>query len=319
VTCASSSNFTEGLTPAAAARRVDTPDGLMQLSESWLRSFVDPPLTSDQLAHELTMRGLEVEDVRPVAPPFSGIVVGQVVDVEKHPNADRLSVCQVRTTVDGPLLNIVCGAPNVAAGIKVPTALVGAVLPPAKDGDGPFEIAAATMRGVASEGMLCSARELKLSDDHGGLLVLDPDAPVGASLREFLDLDDRVFTLKLTPNKGDCLSTLGVAREVAAFAERPITMPAFERVPVTSDEALPVNIEAPDLCGRFSGRVMRGLDARAATPSWMRTRLERGGMRSVSALVDISNYVMLELGRPTHVFDLAKIHGGLTVRGGRPG
>ena len=286
----------------------------MQLSESWLRDFVDSGLSTEALAHALTMRGLEVEDVRTVAPAFTNVVVGEVMEVAKHPNADRLAVCKVRTSTDGPLLGIVCGAPNVAVGIKVPTALIGAVLPPAKDGDGPFEIKAATMRGVASEGMLCSARELKLSDDHGGLLVLDADAPVGAGIRDVLDLDDHVLTLKLTPNKGDCLSVLGVAREVAALSGRTLQSPDHANVAVNLDEVLPVTIEAPDLCGRFSGRVIRGLDARARTPAWMRSRIERGGMRSVSALVDISNYVMLELGRPTHVFDLAKIHGGLTVR-----
>ena len=291
----------------------------MQLSESWLRSFVDPALTTDELAHELTMRGLEVEDVHPVAPPFTGIVVGEVLAVEKHPNADRLAVCQVRVNADGAPLNIVCGAPNVAVGIKVPCATVGAVLPPPKDGDAPFEIKSATMRGVASEGMLCSARELKLSDDHAGLLILASDAPVGAPIREVLDLDDHVFTLKLTPNKGDCLSTLGVAREVAALSGKPLPEPVYEPVAPTLDETLPVTIDAADLCGRFSGRIVRGLNARAATPAWMKDRLARGGQRSVSALVDISNYVMLEVGRPTHVFDLAKIHGGLSVRWARDG
>ena len=291
----------------------------MQLSESWLRSFVDPALTTDELAHELTMRGLEVEDVHPVAPPFAGIVVGEVLEVAKHPNADRLSVCQVRVSADGAPLNIVCGAPNVAPGIKVPCAMVGAVLPPPKDGDAPFEIRSATMRGVASEGMLCSARELKLSDDHAGLLILSSEAPVGAPIREVLDLDDHVFTLKLTPNKGDCLSTLGVAREVAALSGKPLAEPVYAPVAATFDETLPVTIEATDLCGRFSGRIVRGLDARAATPTWMKDRLARGGQRSVSALVDISNYVMLEVGRPTHVFDLAKIHGGLSVRWARDG
>ena len=290
----------------------------MQLSESWLRAFVDPPLTTEQLAHELTMRGLEVEDVRPVAPPFTGIVVGEVLDVVKHPDADRLSVCRVRVGPEAPL-TIVCGAPNVAAGIRVPCALVGAVLPPAKDGDAPFVIRSAKMRGVASEGMLCSARELKLSEDHAGLLILPTDAPVGMPLRDVLDLDDHVFTLKLTPNKGDCLSVLGVAREIAALSGRTLVTPSYAAVPPTCDETLPVTIDAPDLCGRFSGRVVRGLDARAATPAWMKERLARSGQRSVSALVDISNYVMLELGRPTHVFDLAKIHGGLTVRWSREG
>ena len=290
----------------------------MQLSESWLRTFVDPDLSTDALAHELTMRGLEVESVEPVAPPFDGIVVGQVLEVAKHPNADRLSVCRVDVGGDTPL-SIVCGAPNVSAGIRVPTALVGAVLPPPKPGDAPFAIRSATMRGVASEGMLCSARELKLSDDHAGLLILSPDAPIGASLRDVLDLDDHVFTIKLTPNKGDCLSVLGVAREVVALSGRPLVEPSYAPVPVTSDETLPVTIEAPDLCGRFSGRVVRGVNARAATPAWMKERLARSGQRSVSALVDISNYVMLEVGRPTHVFDLGRIHGGLSVRWAKDG
>lgn len=291
----------------------------MQLSESWLRSFVDPALSTDELAHALTMRGLEVEDVRPVAPPFDGIVVGEVLDVAKHPNADRLAVCKVRVSPGGEPLNIVCGAPNVAVGIKVPTALVGAVLPPPKDGDAPFEIRRATMRGVASEGMLCSARELKLSDDHSGLLILSNDAVVGAPLRDVLDLDDHVFTLKLTPNKGDCLSALGVAREVAALSGMPLAEPSYAAVTPTIDEVLPVRIDAPELCGRFSGRIVRGLDACAVTPTWMKERLARSGQRSVSALVDISNYVMLEVGRPTHVFDLAKLHGGLAVRWAKDG
>lgn len=291
----------------------------MQLSESWLRTFVDPPLSTEELAHALTMRGLEVEEVGPVAPPFSDIVVGEVLEVAKHPDADRLSVCKVRVAPHVDPLNIVCGAPNVAPGIKVPCAMVGAVLPPAKPGDSPYEIGQATMRGVASEGMLCSARELKLSDDHAGLLLLPGDAPVGVSVRELLDLDDHVFTLKLTPNKGDCLSALGVAREVAALSGKALNQPSFAPVPATCDEILPVSIAAPDLCGRWSGRVVRGVDARAETPAWMKARLARSGQRSVSALVDISNYVMLEVGRPTHIFDLARIHGGLTVRWAREG
>ena len=300
----------------------------MQLSESWLRTFVDTDLSTDELAHALTMRGLEVEDVSPVAPPFSGIVVGEVLEVAKHPDADRLTVCKVRVTTDADadagaakagVLTIVCGAPNVTPGIKVPCALVGATLPPAKEGDAPFEIKRATMRGVASEGMLCSARELKLSDDHAGLLILSNDAPVGAPIREVLDLDDHVFTLKLTPNKGDCLSALGVAREVAALSGKPLREPSYAPVSTNITETLPVSIAAPDLCGRWSGRVVRGVNARAETPAWMKTRLERSGQRSVSALVDISNYVMLEVGRPTHVFDLEKICGGLTVRWAKEG
>ncbi len=289
----------------------------MQFSESWLRSFVDPALDSEALAHVLTMGGLEVEEVTPVAPAFEKVVVAKVVECARHPNADRLSVCQVDAG-QASLLTIVCGAPNVRAGQKVPCALVGARLP-AAPGESVFEIKAATMRGVESQGMLCSARELKLSEDHAGLLVLPDDAPIGASLREVLDLDDKLFTLKLTPNKADCLSVFGVAREVAALTGAALRRPSFPAVAPTLDERLKVSVADADLCGRFSGRIVRGVDARAQTPAWMKQRLERSGQRSVSALVDISNYVMLELGRPSHVFDLAKIHGALTVRWGRAG
>lgn len=291
----------------------------MQFSESWLRSFVNPETVStDQLSHSLTMAGLEVEEVGPVAPPFSKIVVARVLSTERHPNADRLNVCQVDAGT-GETLQIVCGAPNVAPGILVPCALVGAVLPPADSEGKPFEIKIGKLRGVDSYGMLCSARELKLSEDHGGLMILPEDATVGQDIRSYLDLDDQVFVIKLTPNKADCLSLHGVAREVAALTGAPLTLPAFTPVPVTLTDKLPVKISAPDLCGRFSGRVIRGVNARAASPLWMVQRLERSGQRSISALVDISNYVMLELGRPSHVFDLGKIHGSLDVRWGRKG
>ncbi len=291
----------------------------MQFSESWLRTFVNPDnLTTDALSHRLTMAGLEVEEVGPVAPPFDKIVVARVLATERHPNADRLNVCQVDAGT-GETLQIVCGAPNVKPGILVPCALVGAVLPPTEAGGKPFEIKVGKLRGVESYGMLCSARELKLSEDHEGLLILPDDAPVGENIRRYLDLDDQVFVIKLTPNKADCLSIHGVAREVAALTGAPLTLPAMEPVAVTIDDRLPVKISAPDLCGRFSGRVIRGVNARAATPAWMVQRLERAGQRSISALVDISNYVMLELGRPSHVFDLDKIHGGLDVRWGRKG
>ncbi|WP_211451444.1 phenylalanine--tRNA ligase subunit beta [Collimonas antrihumi] len=289
----------------------------MQFSESWLRSMVDPKMTSDELSHLLTMSGLEVEEVEPVAPPFTHIVVGLVVETAKHPNADRLNVCQVDVGT-GTMLNIVCGAPNVRPGLKVPCAMVGAVLPPGADGK-PFEIKLGQLRGVESQGMLCSARELKLSEDQGGLLELPDDAPVGQNFRDYYELNDLKFTIKLTPNKADCLSVLGVAREVSALTGTPLKQPVFKAVASTITETLPVKISAPDLCGRFSGRVIRGLNAKAATPHWMKQRLERSGQRSISALVDISNYVMLELGRPTHVFDLDKIHGGLDVRWGKPG
>ncbi len=289
----------------------------MQFSENWLRTLVDPKLTSDELSHLLTMAGLEVEEVEPVAPPFNNVVVAQVMAVEKHPNADRLNVCQVDAGT-GTLLNIVCGAPNVRVGMKVPCALAGAKLPPGEDGK-PFEIKVGKLRGVESQGMLCSARELKLSEDHGGLLELADTAQVGQNFRDHYQLNDLKFTIKLTPNRADCLSVLGVAREVSALTGTPLNAPASKPVAVTLDEKLPVKISAPDLCGRFSGRVIRGLNAKAETPTWMKQRLERSGQRPISALVDISNYVMLELGRPTHVFDLDKIHGGLDVRWGKPG
>ncbi|WP_426194116.1 phenylalanine--tRNA ligase subunit beta [Massilia sp. DWR3-1-1] len=289
----------------------------MQFSENWLRTMVNPTLTSAELSHLLTMSGLEVEEVEAVAPPFSHVVVAHVVEVAKHPNADRLNVCQVDVGT-GTLLNIVCGAPNVRAGMKAICAMAGAVLPPGADGK-PFEIKVGQLRGVESQGMLCSAKELKLSDDSAGLLELPVDAPVGEDIRDYLALNDLKFTIKLTPNKADCLSVLGVAREVSALTGTPLSVPTARLVAVTSDEILPVTISAPDLCGRFTGRVIRGLNARAVTPAWMVQRLERSGQRSVSALVDISNYVMLELGRPSHVFDLDKIHGSLDVRWGRAG
>ncbi len=284
----------------------------MQFPESWLRAYCDPALDSDQLAHALTMAGLEVDESVPVAPPFAGVVVAEVVAVERHPDADKLTVCRVDAGT-GTELTVVCGAPNVAAGVRVPCALVGAELP------GGFAIREARMRGVLSQGMLCSARELGLSDDHAGLLILPGDAPVGRDLRDYLRLDERKITIKLTPNRGDCLSVVGVARETAAITGAPLRLPQFPPVPPTMDERLPVRVLAPELCGRFSGRVIRGLDAKAPTPQWMRQRLERSGQRPLSALVDISNYVMLELGRPSHVFDLDKVHGGLVVRWGRAG
>ena len=289
----------------------------MQFSENWLRSMVDPKMTSDELSHLLTMSGLEVEEVEPVAPPFSNVVVAEVVEVARHPNADRLNVCQVNVGT-GSLLNIVCGAPNVRAGMKAICAQAGAVLPPGADAK-PFEIKVGMLRGVESQGMMCSAKELKISEESSGLMELPADAPVGMSIRDYLGLDDLKFTIKLTPNKADCLSVLGVAREVSALTGTPLHLPTTVPVPVTSSEILPAKISAPDLCGRFTGRVIRGLDAKAATPDWMKQRLERSGQRSVSALVDISNYVMLEVGRPSHVFDMNKIHGSLDVRWGKKG
>jgi phenylalanyl-tRNA synthetase beta chain len=289
----------------------------MQFSESWLRTLVDPKMTSDELSHLLTMSGLEVEEVEPVAPAFSNVVVAKVMEVAKHPNADRLNVCQVDAGT-GTMLNIVCGAPNVRAGLKVACAMAGAKLPPGDDGKS-FEIKVGQLRGVESQGMLCSARELKLSEEGAGLLELPDDAPIGQNFRDYYQLNDLKFTIKLTPNKADCLSLLGVAREVSALTGTPLKVPTYSAVAVNTKETLPVKVSAPDLCGRFSGRIIRGLNARAQTPDWMKRRLERSGQRPISALVDISNYVMLELGRPSHVFDLDKIHGGLDVRWGKAG
>ena len=292
----------------------------MQFPESWLREFCNPPLDTAALAELLTMAGMEVEELRPAAPPFTGVVVGEVLSVQRHPDADRLNVCQVDVGAAAPL-NIVCGAPNVRVGIKVPCATVGAALPPADDkpGSEPFRIKLGKLRGVESQGMLCSARELKLADDAGGLLILSEGAAVGSDIRAHLQLDDTLFTLKLTPNLGHVLSVYGVAREVAALTGSPLLQPEFPKVPVGLSDVLPVRVESPDLCGRFSGRIVRNVNPKATTPAWMVDRLARCGQRAVSPLVDISNYVMFEFGRPSHIFDLDKIHGGLQVRWGRVG
>ena len=289
----------------------------MQFPESWLREFCNPPMTTAQLAETLTMGGLEVEEQSPVAPPFTGIVVGQIMAAEQHPNADRLRVCQVNVG-QAELLNIVCGAPNARVGIKIPCALVGAALPPGEDGK-PFMIKLGKLRGVESQGMLCSANELKLNDSKDGLLELADDAVIGQDIRQHLNLDDTLLTLKLTPNLAHCLSVYGVARELSALTGSPLKPLSFPTVTVSHQAKLAVNISAADLCGRFSGRIVKGVNFSAKTPQWMADKLARCGQRSVSALVDISNYVMFELGRPSHIFDLDKIHGGLDVRWGKLG
>ena len=289
----------------------------MQFPESWLREFCNPSLTTQELADTLTMAGLEVEELQPVAPPFTGIVVGEIKEAVQHPDADRLRICQVDVG-QGALLNIVCGAPNARVGIKIPCAMVGAELPPGEDGK-PFKIKVGKLRGVESQGMLCSANELKIADDHGGLLELPADAPLGQNIRDYLNLDDTLFTCKLTPNLAHCLSVYGIAREVSALTGAPLKVPTFPAVAVTHQDTLAVKVSATDLCGRFSGRVVRGVNTQAQTPAWMVNHLARCGQRSVSPLVDISNYVMFELGRPTHIFDLDKIQGGLEVRWGKAG
>jgi phenylalanyl-tRNA synthetase beta chain len=288
----------------------------MQFSERWLRELVDPPLSTAELTHLLTMSGLEVESCEPVAPPFTGVVVAQVRGIRPHPSADRLQVCEV-VAGGGAVLQIVCGAPNVTVGMKAPLAVIGARLP-AAEGKA-LEIRAATMRGVESQGMLCSERELGLSQDHAGLLVLDSTARVGQDVREALALDDHILLIKLTPNRADCLSVLGVAREVAALTGVPLKPPPIAPVAPASDAVFPVRISDPEGCGRFTGRVIRNVNAAAPTPGWMRQRLERAGQRCISALVDVTNYVMLELGRPLHVYDVDKLSGGIDVRFGRSG
>ena len=282
----------------------------MIVPEHWLRDFVDWKLTAAELAHGLTMSGLEVESCAPVAPPLPGVVVGEILDVARHPKADKLAVCTVDTGSEK--LQVVCGAPNVRAGMKAPLALVGSRL-------GDLEIRAASLRGVESRGMLCSARELGLSEDHAGLMELPAAAQVGTDIREALQLDEHLFAFKLTPNRGDCLSMLGVAREVAALTGVRLKPHAPKPVAAKGQAKHPVRITDAEGCGRFAGRVIRGVDAAAPTPDWMRRRLERAGQRSISALVDVTNYVMLELGRPLHVYDQDKLSGAIDVRWGRKG
>jgi len=283
----------------------------MQFSESWLRSFVSPRLNTDELAHLLTMAGLEVEAVEPVAGQFAKVVVAEVLSTEQHPNADRLRVCRVNVGAAEPL-QIVCGAPNVAPGLKVPCALIGATLPG-------ISIAPTKLRGVESFGMLCSARELGVSEESAGLMVLDADAPVGADIREHLALNDNSITIKLTPNRADCLSILGVAREVAANTGETLALPDTSAVQGRIDDQRAVLLEAGVACPRYCGRVVRGVNARAATPAFIQRALERSGVRSISALVDVTNFVMLEQGQPMHAFDHAKLEGAIHVRHARPG
>ena len=283
----------------------------MKFSESWLRKLVDPKLTSEELSHLLTMAGLEVEALDPVAPAFDSVVVAHVLEVVKHPDADRLNVCQVDTGSGTPT-TIVCGAPNVAVGLKVPCALPGAKLP------GDFTIKIAKVRGIESSGMLCSARELGIDEDASGLLVLPADAPVGQSIREYLDLDDNQFELKLTPNRADCLSLLGIAREVGAITGATTNLPVVPEVPASIADQRNIVLDAPEACPLYCGRVIKGVDAKASTPEWMKRRLERSGIRAISALVDVTNYVMLELGQPLHAFDNTRLEGAVHARLAKP-
>ena len=284
----------------------------MLFSESWLRTYVNPAISSEELQDALTMHGLEVDEARKAAPDFTGVVIAEVVECRDHENSDHLHVCQVNAGT-GELIQIVCGAPNVRAGVRVPCAMVGAELP------GGFKIKKAKLRGVPSNGMLCSARELGVSEDHDGLWLLPEDAPIGEDIRKYAHLDDVVVDLNVTPNRGDALSLTGIAREVHAVTGAELKLPEIHEAAVTTDAAHAVKIEASDLCARYTSRVITGLNAKAKTPEWMAERLERCGQRPISALVDISNYVLLELGRPTHFFDLDKLSGTVTARWAKEG
>lgn len=284
----------------------------MLFSESWLRTYVNPAISSEELQDALTMHGLEVDEARKAAPDFTGVVIAEVVECRDHENSDHLHVCQVNAGT-GELIQIVCGAPNVRAGVRVPCAMVEAELP------GGFKIKKAKLRGVPSNGMLCSARELGVSEDHDGLWLLPEDAPIGEDIRKYAHLDDVVVDLNVTPNRGDALSLTGIAREVHAVTGAELKLPEIHEAAVTTDAAHAVKIEASDLCARYTSRVITGLNAKAKTPEWMAERLERCGQRPISALVDISNYVLLELGRPTHFFDLDKLSGTVTARWAKKG
>lgn len=278
----------------------------MKFSEQWLRTWVNPQVSSDELVARLSMAGLEVDSVTPAAGQFSGIVVGEVLSTEQHPDADKLRVCQVSNGVE--TFQVVCGAPNVRPGLKIPFAMIGAELP------GDFKIKKAKLRGVESNGMLCSAAELQISEENDGLLELAADAPVGEDVRTYLQLNDVSIEVDLTPNRGDCLSLAGLAREVGALYAAPVSRPQVAAVAAVHEQVLPVEVLMPKACPRYLGRVVRNVDLSQPTPLWMVERLRRADVRSIDAVVDVTNYVMLELGQPMHAFDLAQINGGIRVR-----
>ena len=282
----------------------------MQFSENWLRTFVNPNLNSDELSHALTMAGLEVEDSQPAGAVFTQVVIGEIVEANKHPDADRLQVCKVN--IGNTVLQIVCGASNARVGLKAPCALVGAALPG-------IAIKEAKVRGVESFGMMCSAKELGLAAEASGLLELPNQAPTGQDIREYLSLNDTLLTLKLTPNRADCLSILGIARDVAAITGAPLIVPNIVSNNITSQRTMAVLVSAPQDCPAYYGRVVEGVNALAKTPDWMVRNLERSGIRSISAIVDITNYVLLELGQPMHAFDLTKLGDHIEVRFAKAG
>lgn len=279
----------------------------MQISEAWLREYVNPAITTEQLVEQLTMAGLEVDSVTPAAAAFTGVVVGEVIAMEPHPDADRLRVCQVAVGEAEPL-QIVCGASNVRVGLRIPAALIGAALP------GDFKIKKSKLRGVESYGMLCSEKELGLAADANGLMELAANAPVGVDIRDYLSLNDNIIEVDLTPNRADCLSVEGIAREVAVLNKMDWSTTQVEKVAISHSDALTVSVAATDACPRYLGRLIKGVNSKAETPLWMQERLRRSGVRSLSAVVDVTNYVLIELGQPLHAFDAAKLTDGINVR-----
>jgi len=279
----------------------------MKFSNSWLREWVNPQLSAQELADQITMAGLEVDGVERVAGEFSGVVVGEILAAEQHPDADKLRVCKVAGHPDGEM-QVVCGAPNARVGLKIPFALVGAKLP------GDFRIKKAKLRGVESLGMLCAQTELELGEDSDGIWELPEDAPTGKDLREYLGLDDETIEVDLTPNRSDCLGIAGIAREVGVLNRCPVNGPEITPVAPQVDDSLPITLAAGDACPRYVGRVIRNIDIGATTPLWMQERLRRSGLRSIDPVVDVTNYVLLELGQPMHAFDLDKLSGGIKVR-----
>ncbi|MFS1562938.1 MAG: phenylalanine--tRNA ligase subunit beta [Candidatus Arsenophonus phytopathogenicus] len=279
----------------------------MKLSEFWLREWINPAISSEALSEQMTMAGLEIADVKSVAGQFQDVVVGEVVECVQHPNADKLRLTKVNIGTE-QLLNIVCGAPNCRQGLKVAVAIIGSVLPDN------FKIKATKLRGELSEGMLCSYSELGISDDHTGIIELPKDAPIGTDIRNYLQLDDHIFDVSLTPNRADCLSILGIARDIAAINNLELNTIEIEPVKATDASVFPIQVEVPMACPRFLGRVIKGIDVTAQTPSWMREKLRLGGIRSIDPVVDITNFVLLELGQPLHAYDLDRLNGMIIVR-----
>ncbi|MBV8495825.1 MAG: phenylalanine--tRNA ligase subunit beta, partial [Gammaproteobacteria bacterium] len=284
----------------------------MKIPYSWLAEWVQVPWPAAETGARLTMAGFELESLALAAPPFTGVVVAEITSASRHPRADKLTVCQVSTGRGAPL-EIVCGAANARPGLRSALAQVGAVLP------GDIAIRRATLRGAESHGMLASAKELGLAESSAGILELPHDAPLGADLRQYLQLDEPVLDINITPNRGDAMSVLGIAREVAALAGAQAGGPGAGAASAAHGERFPVRLEAPAACARFAGCIVRGVNNRAETPIWMRERLRRCGVRSISPVVDVTNYVMLELGQPMHAYDLGKLRGGIVVRLARAG